>query len=149
MNRITLQFSPRFLAAVHPLLVDLCKALQLRTARDFNLPEDDPVLSGAWFDGLLEALGADCRELLGLLDKALAAEGRLSVTAETADAVMRAASAMRLHLRATRLVDIDDESLETGAVDFERLKPEARDAFAAYVFLAGLQESLISGMQTD
>ncbi len=143
MSRIVLQLSPHFMRRIEPVIHSICTELRIQTARNFETPEADPLLAGAWLDGLLDTLRDDCRRLAACVRDGIAGNGRIILAAADAEHIVRAASAVRLRLRDTRLRQMDDADLETGAVDFNTLSAADREAYACYVFLAGLQDTLV------
>jgi hypothetical protein len=59
------------------------------------------------------------------------------------EAILRACSAVRLRLRAKHLEPLGDEALESNEVPLDDMPETQRKAFAAYVFLATLQELIV------
>jgi hypothetical protein len=63
--------------------------------------------------------------------------------ANNREAILRACSAVRLRLREKHLQSLGDEALESGETPFDDLPEVQHKAFAAYVFLATLQELIV------
>jgi hypothetical protein len=143
MKRVEIKLN---LDAVAPLL-DAIKAaadeLTPELATDAQVPEADPELAAAWRHELLQGQRGDLGVLLGLFNSDFFVSGVIVLDADNAEQILRASAAIRLKLRELHLQELEDESLETGEIDLEALPGEQQRAFAAYVFLATLQEVIV------
>lgn len=106
----------------------------------------DGELHHSWQEDLQLQLDHDLRVLRKLVAASDFGVGVVSLTETSAEAVLRACSALRLKIRETLLGAISDEVLESGSVDFQKLNPLQQQSYGAYAFLAGLQELLVEEM---
>lgn len=143
MKRVEVRLN---LDAVAPLL-DVIKGVADRLEPELaivpQVPEHDEELAGEWKAELLAGQRSDLAVLLGLFDAEFFATGMIALDPENAEPVLRATAALRLRLRAMHLAWLEDEKLESGDVALEGLTGERQRAFAAYVFLATLQEVVV------
>jgi hypothetical protein len=148
MKRIEVKLS---LPAVAPLL-DVIKAmadtLGSALAAPLRIEGLDEEFFAAWRAELVEAQNADVRALLALFDRDFFGTGVVALDEANAEPVVRACSALRLRLRNRALVELPDEVLEGGAVELGQLAEPVRRAFMAYVFLATLQDLILSHLDT-
>ncbi|MCC5805537.1 MAG: hypothetical protein JJU00_04330 [Opitutales bacterium] len=80
-----------------------------------------------------------------LLEKSFE-KGPVLLAEGEAEVLLRACSAIRLALREGSLGEVPDEALEAGEADDWLTAPRMREAFACYLFFAGLQEHIIHGL---
>lgn len=143
MKRVEIKLN---LEAVAPLL-DAIKAVadQLEPVHAANpvVPDDDPEFSASWREELLAGQQSDLAVLLGLFGADFFATGVISLDPVNSEPVLRACAALRLKLRAEHLMGLEEERLEAGDVELDDLAPRLQRAFAAYVFLATLQEVIV------
>lgn len=143
MKRVEIKLN---LDAVAPLLDAVKSAadtLEPRLAVEPQVPEHEPDFAASWRDELLGGQRSDLAVLLGLFGSEFFATGIIVLDEQNGEPVLRACAAVRLRLRELHLRGLDDGSPESGEVELEEL-PEAQSrAFAAYVFLATLQEVII------
>ena len=143
MKRVEVKLN---LDAVAPLL-DVMKAaadsLGPRLAVDPHIPEHDSDFADVWRDDLLGGQKTDLGTLMGLFDSEFFASGVIALDPTNCEPILRACSAIRLRLRDDYLKDLDDENLESGEIPLDDLPEVQRRAFAAYVFLATLQEVIV------
>jgi hypothetical protein len=143
MKRVEVKLN---LEAVAPLL-DVIKVaaddLGPRLAIDVPAPGGDGDFHREWASELLGGQGADIRVLLALFGSEFFTSGVIALDPTNCEPVLRACSALRLRLREAHLKPLGDENLETGELPLEEMPDEQRKAFAAYVFLATLQELLV------
>ncbi|HVU17243.1 MAG TPA: hypothetical protein VHD32_09970 [Candidatus Didemnitutus sp.] len=143
MKRVEVKLN---LEAVAPLL-DVIKTaadeLEGRLALGVLPPGEDGELHAEWSQELVGGQESDIRILLALFGSEFFQSGVIGLDPTNCEPVLRACSALRLHLREAHLKPIDDENLESGDVPLEEMPDEQRKAFAAYVFLATLQELLV------
>lgn len=143
MKRVEVRLN---LDAVAPLL-DVIKAaadeLEPTLAIDAPIPEQELEFADEWKKDLLKGQGDDIKVLLALFDTDFFASGVIAFDPTNCEPILRACSALRLRLRDAHLKSLGDENLETGEIPLEEMADEQRKAFAAYVFLATLQELLV------
>jgi len=143
MKRVEVKLN---LEAVAPLL-DVIKAaaddLGPKLAIELPPPGPDGEFHQEWERELLGGQGADIRVLLALFGTEFFATGVIALDPTNCEPVLRACSALRLRLRDAHLRPLGDENLESGELPLEVLPEPQRKAFAAYVFLATLQELLV------
>jgi hypothetical protein len=143
MKRIEVSLN---LAAVAPLLdfiKPVLETLSAETALETDSSEEDQDLQALWRAGLIQNQVTDCEHLMLLFDAEFFETGRIALTSENADHVLRAASAVRLKLRETAIARITDAELEGGDIEPDALTETERLGFASYLFLATLQEIII------
>jgi hypothetical protein len=141
MKRVEIKLN---LEAVAPLL-DVMKAtadqLEPRLAVEQEVP--DPEFADAWKHELLAGQKSDLAVLLGLFDSEFFASGIIALDPSNAEQILRACSAIRLRLRELHFKDLEEEHLEAGDINVDDFAEPLRRAFAAYVFLATLQEVIV------
>lgn len=144
MIRLDLEVDPLLLEMAWKLAREAIEALKGQPDQRFiPADEDDPDLTEAWLDSLRDELGRDFEYLSDLFTTSRFGEEPVEISAESAEGILRASSAVRLWVRNHRLEGVLDEDLETGGVDFDGLEPDVRLAYFTYGLLAYLQESLI------
>jgi hypothetical protein len=143
MKRVEVRLN---LEAVAPLL-DVIKSaaddLAPVLAAPAHTPDHDAEFADEWRRELLEGQNTDIRVLLGLFDADFFATGVIAFDPTNCEPILRACSAIRLRLREAHLKGLDDDNLESGEVPLDAMPEAQRKAFAAYVFLATLQELLV------
>jgi hypothetical protein len=131
------------LPVVAPLL-DIMKGssdcLHHSLASPLRIEDIDPDFREAWTDELLQSQNSELKTLLGLFDGEFFSSGMVRIAEDDADAIMRAAAALRLQLRSGPMRQISDEVLESGKLNPADVPESQRMAFYCYVFLATLQE---------
>ncbi|HTL69255.1 MAG TPA: hypothetical protein VL200_16435 [Lacunisphaera sp.] len=143
MKRVEVKLN---LEAVAPLLDVIREAaddLRPELATSARVPDHEEEFSAGWKEELLQGQNTDLGVLLGLFGHEFFATGVLPLDPTNAEAILRACAAVRLRLRAKHLEGLGDEALESSAVPLEALPERQRKAFAAYVFLATLQELIV------
>lgn len=144
MTRIEVKLN---LDAVAPLL-DVMKAaaddLGPMLAVDAHVPDHDVELAHSWRTELMSGQRSDLAVLLGMFDSDFFGTGVIAFDPTNCEPILRACTAIRLRLRAVQLREFDDENLEAGEFTLETMSGLQRRAFAAYAFLATLQEVIIS-----
>lgn len=143
MKRVEVRLN---LEAVAPLLDAMKGAadtLGVRLAFAASVPEADADFAEQWRGELLAGQNEDVAALLGLFGDDFFADGTIGLDATNAEAVLRACAALRLTLRDSHLQGLEEDLLEAGEVDMDRLPEPQRRVFAAYIFLATLQEVVI------
>lgn len=143
MKRIEVKLN---LEMVAPLL-DVMKAagdeLGDKLAIALNVPGDDADLKEGWESELLTGQTGDIARLIGMFDRNFFTTGTIAFDPTNCEPILRACSALRLRLREAHLKPLGDESLESNEVPLAEMPEEQRRAFAAYIFLATLQELLV------
>lgn len=143
MKRIEVKLN---LYAVAPLL-DVMKAaadeLEPALAIEARVPSQDTEFADSWRAELLAGQRSDLALMLGMFDVDFFATGLMALDPTNAEPILRACSAIRLHLRVVHLQGLDDEQLEAGSIALESLSEIQGRAFAAYAFLATLQEIIV------
>ena len=144
MIRLDLEVDPLILEMAWKLAREAIEELKGQPDQRFiPADEDDPDLTEAWLDSLRDELGRDFEYLSDLFTTSRFGEEPVEISAESAEGILRASSAVRLWVRNHRLEGVLDEDLETGGVDLDELEPDVRLAYFTYGLLAYLQESLI------
>ena len=134
------------LEAVAPLLDVIKEAaddLQPTLAVAPHVPDPDAEFSSGWKGELLAGQNSDINVFLGLFGSDFFSTGVVPLDPTNSEAILRACSAVRLRLRAKYLEPLGDEVLESGEVELEAMPEIQQRAFAAYVFLATLQELIV------
>lgn len=143
MKRVEVKLN---LDAVAPLL-DMMKSvadeLETRPAVEQQAPENDEEFASEWRRELLEGQTSDLGVLLGMFGSDFFATGVIALDPVNAEPILRASAAIRLKLRERHLAALEDETLESGEIDLEAQPDAVQRAFAAYVFLATLQEVIV------
>jgi hypothetical protein len=109
-----------------------------------SVPAMDVELTEAWRSELLTGQRGDLELFMGLFGDEFINEGVIAFDGSNAEAVIRSCSAVRLRLRERSLKNLGDEALEAGDVELDHLADPLRKAFMCYLFLATLQELIIS-----
>ncbi|HZZ58119.1 MAG TPA: hypothetical protein VFE31_09835 [Opitutaceae bacterium] len=109
-----------------------------------SVPSSDSDLSEAWRSELLTSQRGDLELFMALFGDEFINEGVIAFDAANAEAVIRSCSAVRLRLRERPLKGLGDEALESGDVHLDTVPEDLRKAFMCYLFLATLQELIIS-----
>ncbi|MBA4137657.1 MAG: hypothetical protein C0518_10105 [Opitutus sp.] len=143
MKRVEVKLN---LDAVAPLL-DVIKGaadkLEPRLAIEPQVPEHDAEFADEWKRELLAAQKTDLGVMLGLFGSEFFSDGVIALDPTNSEAILRASAAIRLKLRELHLKEFEDENLEAGEIDLDELPEVQQRAFAAYVFLATLQEVIV------
>jgi len=143
MKRIEVSLNLAVVAPLLDFIKPIVETLAAETVLTANLGEEDHELQELWHDGLIQDQVTDCEHLMQLFDPEFVESGRVALTSENAEHVLRAASAIRLKLRETAMDGITDADLEAGDIEPESLNETERLGFASYLFLATLQEIIL------
>jgi len=117
--------------------------LESETAFAADMAQADRELENVWRDGLIHTQMSDCKALVGLFGREFLDSGKIELNDDNADAVLRAAAAIRLKLRQTALKNLADEVLATEKVDVDVITREERLGFEAFLFLERIQEVIL------
>lgn len=143
MKRIEVNLNVEAVAPLLEFIKPILESLASEPVQATDLGEEDRELQELWHDGMIQNQVTDCEHLTRLFDRKFFKSGRIVLTSQNADHVLRAASAIRLKLRTTAMEGIADSALETGDIDPDSLSEPERLGFASYLFLATLQEIII------
>jgi len=143
MKRVELKLNLEMVAPLLDVLKAAADDLEPRLALDIKEPGVDPELRDSWTSELLNGQNSDIQALLGMFDSNFFVTGMIAFDPTNCEPNLRACSALRLRLREAHLRLLGDENLESNEVPYEAMSPEEQKAFAAYVFLATLQELLV------
>lgn len=149
MKRIEVKLSLSVVAPLLDVIRETADGLQQQLAAPLAIRDLGEDFHGTWVDELLVAQNDDVRILLALFNEEFFAEGVIALDEHNAEPLVRACAAVRLSLRGLQLESLDEESLESGGVDFEKLPEAERRAFLCYLFLATLQELIIQHLDTS
>lgn len=148
MKRIEVKLS---LPVVAPLL-DLMKAssdvLEAQIAAPITLDDIDADFREDWRAELLAGQHEELHALMGLFDSDFFINGVVAFDEDNAEIIVRACSALRLRLRRHDLKVLEDEQLESGGVELERLPEILQKPFMCYVFLGTIQELIIQHLDS-
>lgn len=148
MPEIQFRISPVFLVTFTELVETLTRQVGLQLAVQVNGPEDeDEIMLEAWRDSLIHSVREDCEKLLSLFKDTGFGQQNVIISEEVALGILRACSAVRLKIQQLFLKKFDESELEEGNLDFHQLDPDTQQVYACYVFLAGLQETLVQEIE--
>ena len=149
MKRVEVKLSLPVVAPLLDVIRELSCDLEKNLAAPQALHDLDPEFRGAWIGELLAGQNDDLRALLALFGGEFFSEGIVAFDETNAEPIVRACTAVRLHLRERRLKSLSDESLETGDIDMDGLDEITRKAFMCYLFLATVQELNIQHLDSS
>jgi hypothetical protein len=142
-KRVEVRLSLPVVAPLLDVVKELADRLKHTLASKPEMPDADLDFRDVWNAELLAAQNQDVNALLGLFNEDFFTEGIVAFDQSNAEAIARACSAVRLHLRDRHLKEMGDETLEIGEVDLATLPESVRKAFMCYLFLATIQELII------
>lgn len=142
---IEIQMAPELRRLFAEVIGSILGRLQGNLPRVLFVP-DDPEMQIFWSEDLRRQLGEDVGRLEGLFNHPQFGLGAMSIPLTEAEAICRAASAVRLALRELELGSLGDQALEGGLVQPPELEEPVRRAYYCYWFLGGLQEMLIRAL---
>ena len=149
MKRVEVKLN---LEAVAPLL-DVIKSaaddLGPKLAVTPHVPDADADFSDEWKRELLAGQNSDIGAFLALFGPDFFISGMVPLDANNRESILRACSAVRLRLREKHLQAFGDEALESGDAPLDDLPEIQHKAFAAYVFLATLQELIVQHLDPN
>jgi len=114
-----------------------------------RVPDLDEDFSGEWKRELLAGQNSDIAAFLALFGPEFFISGMVPLDATNREAILRACSAVRLRLREKHLKSLGDEALESGEAPVTEMPELQHKAFAAYVFLATLQELIVQHLDPN
>jgi hypothetical protein len=140
MKYIDIKLSLPVVAPLLDIMKSASDSLHNSLASPLRIEDLDADFREAWTDELIQAQSSELQTLLGLFGGEFFSSGRVRIAEKDADAIVRAAAALRLQLRCGPMRKIPDEVLESGQLSPEELPDPQRMPFYCYVFLATLQE---------
>ena len=143
MRSIEVTLNVDVVAPLLDFIQPVLRLLESEPAFAADMAQADCELESVWRDGLIQTQVADCKCLVGLFGREFLDSGRIELNDGNADAVLRAAAAIRLKLRQTALRHIGDDTLTTERIDPEAITREERLGFEAFIFLERIQEVII------
>jgi len=143
MFKIDLIVEPNIILVLQEMVLMVTDKLSGSLAIDTQLSDMDPDLQEIWVASLKNSLREDCEFLENCFRTAQRKEGIIHLDEETADAIIRACSAVRLKMREVFLDGVNDHDLEEGMLEGDVLSPEQQRFYYCYVFLAHLQSLII------
>lgn len=143
MKRIEVKLSVDVVAPLLDVVRAVADDLRAQPSPAMQLGDMDPELAAAWRADLVAGQQADLELMLGMFKEEFFRDGTITLDGSNAEAVLRASAAVRLRLRSAHLEGIEEEELESGAVELEELPEPVRRPFVCYLFLATLQELII------
>ncbi len=148
MKRIEVKLHVPAVAPLLDVIKGAADSLRDGLAAPLRVEGLDADFRAAWQDELAAAQNEDVRLLLSLFDREFFSTGIIALDGANAEAIVRACAAVRLRLRVLELAALPDESLEDGTVELGQLAEPVRRAFMCYVFLATLQDLVLSHLDT-
>lgn len=149
MKRVEVKLSLPVVAPLLDVIKSVSDSLRDRLAAPLQGDALEPEFRETWESELLAAQNDDVRTLLALFSTEFFATGVIAFDQDNAETILRACAAVRLRLREGYLQSLNDESLETGDVEFEDLPEPTRKAFMCYLFLATTQELIIEHLDSS
>lgn len=146
MKTIEIKLSQSIVAPLLDFIKTVADDLRTSLVIEPQFPDRDPDLQESWRKDLIDCQGEDIGNFMSLFDRNFFETGNVVVDENNADAILRAAAAIRLKIRTDLLKDIPDEVLERGEVPFEEMPLQDQQAYACYLFLATIQEIVIQHM---
>jgi hypothetical protein len=143
MKRVEVRLNLDAVAPLLDVIKDVGDDLGVKLAITPQLPEGEEELATDWQSELLSGQKSDVGVFLSLFGSEFFATGIIALDENNCEPLLRACSAVRLRLREKHLKELGDDSLESGDVNPSTLSETQQKAFAAYVFLATLQELLV------
>ena len=143
MKRVEVKLNLEAVAPLLDVIKDAADDLGPKLAVAPKVPDQDEEFTGEWKRELLEGQNSDLAVFLSLFGSEFFISGMVPLDANNREAILRACSAVRLRLREKHLRALGDEALESGEAPLDDLPEVQHKAFAAYVFLATLQELIV------
>lgn len=143
MKRVEVRLNLEAVAPLLDVIKDAADDLQPMLAVTPHVPDHDVEFSDGWKSELLQGQNSDIGVFLALFGSEFFLTGVVPLDPTNSEAILRSCSAVRLRLREKHLKPLGDEALESGEVPLDTMPDTQRKAFAAYVFLATLQELIV------
>ena len=143
MKRVEVKLNLEAVAPLLDVIKDAADDLQPMLAVMPQVPDHDVEFTDGWKRELLQGQNSDIEVFLALFGTDFFTTGVVPLDPTNSEAILRTCSAVRLRLRAKHLEPLGDEALESGEVPLDEMPEPQRRAFAAYVFLATLQELIV------
>lgn len=143
MKRVEVRLNLEAVAPLLDVIKDAADDLKPALAVAPQVPDHEEEFSDGWKRELLHGQNSDVGLFLALFGSEFFLTGVVPLDPTNSEAILRACSAVRLRLRAKHLDPLGEEALESGEVPLEEMPETQRKAFAAYVFLATLQELIV------
>lgn len=143
MKRVEVKLNLEAVAPLLDAIKDAADDLRPTLAVTPQVPEPEEEFAAGWKHELLQSQNDDIAIFLGLFGREFFLTGIVPLDPTNSEAIIRACSAVRLRLRAKHLQSLGDETLESGGIPLEEMSAPQSRAFAAYLFLATLQELIV------
>ncbi len=143
MKRVEVKLNLEAVAPLLDVIKDAADDLQPTLAVEPHVPDHDAEFADGWKSELLQGQNSDIGVFLGLFGSEFFLTGVVPLDPTNSEAILRACAAVRLRLRAKHLEPLGEEALESMEVPPDEMPETQRKAFAAYVFLATLQELIV------
>ena len=143
MKRVEVKLNLEAVAPLLDVIKDAADDLKPALAVAPQVPEHEDEFADGWKRELLHGQNSDIEIFLALFGREFFITGIVPLDPTNSEAILRACSAVRLCLREKHLKPLGDEALESGDVPLEEMPETQHKAFAAYVFLATLQELIV------
>ncbi|HKB56221.1 MAG TPA: hypothetical protein VKC51_01415 [Lacunisphaera sp.] len=143
MKRVEVKLNLEAVAPLLDVIKDAADDLRPELAVAPQVLDQEEEFSDGWKRELLHGQNTDIGLFLALFGNEFFLTGVVPLDPTNSEAILRACSAVRLRLRAKHLEPLGEEALESGEVPLEEMPETQRKAFAAYVFLATLQELIV------
>lgn len=143
MKRVEVKLNLEAVAPLLDAIKDAADDLRPTLAVTPQVPEPEEEFAAGWKRELLQSQNDDIAIFLGLFGSEFFLTGIVPLDPTNSEAIIRACSAVRLRLRAKHLQSLGDETLESGGIPLEEMPAPQSRAFAAYLFLATLQELIV------
>lgn len=143
MKRVEVKLNLEAVAPLLDAIKDAADDLRPTLAVTPQVPEHEEEFAAGWKRELLQSQNDDIAIFLGLFGSEFFLTGIVPLDPTNSEAIIRACSAVRLRLRAKHLQSLGDETLESGGIPLEEMPETQSRAFAAYLFLATLQELIV------
>ena len=143
MKRVEVRLNLEAVAPLLDVIKDAADDLRPELAVAAPVPDQEQEFADGWKRELLEGQNSDIGAFLALFGSEFFLTGVLPLDPTNSEAILRATSAVRLRLHAKHLAPLGEEALESGEVPLDEMPERQRRAFAAYVFLATLQELIV------
>ena len=143
MKRVEVKLNLEAVAPLLDAIKDAADDLRPELAVASPAPDAEHEFATGWRHELLEGQNSDIAVFLALFGSEFFTTGVVPLDPTNSEAILRSCSAVRLRLREKHLKPLGDEALESGDVPLDDMPDTQRKAFAAYVFLATLQELIV------